>query len=92
MEEIVMSKMIGRVIEVFIPDEYNKNNELIDVMDCNKIGFKVMLDNSNEIIICIFEQDEIVADIYREDKVLLIKDDLTNETINIELYDGESYD
>lgn len=39
-----MNKYIGKVIEVYIPDEY-KNGELLDIMDRNLLGFKVMTDN-----------------------------------------------
>lgn len=34
-----MIKTIGRVIEVFIPEQY-KNGNLLDVMDRTNIGFK----------------------------------------------------
>lgn len=39
-----MNKYIGKVVEVYIPDEY-KNGELLDIMDRNLLGFKVMTDN-----------------------------------------------
>lgn len=39
-----MNKYIGKVIEVYIPDEY-KNGELLDIMDRSLLGFKVMTDN-----------------------------------------------
>lgn len=39
-----MNKYIGKVIEVYIPDEY-KNGELLDIMDRTLLGFKVMTDN-----------------------------------------------
>ena len=40
-----MIKTIGRVIEVFIPEQY-KNGNLLDVMDRTNIGFKVVTNNS----------------------------------------------
>lgn len=82
--------MVGRVIEVFIPEEY-KNNELIDVMASNKIGFQVMLDE-DKVITVVMEQDEYNTGIFREDLVKVIFDDVTNEYISIELYDGEDYE
>ena len=45
-----MKQELGKVIEVFIPQEY-KDNKLIDVMDIKNIGFKVMTDNGIEEII-----------------------------------------
>lgn len=82
--------MIGIVKEVFIPEEYI-NNTLIDVMDCTKIGFKVMLDN-NQIITAIFKQNEFNSEIFKDDIVRLIQDNKTKEFVAIELYDGEDYE
>ena len=36
-----MKQELGKVIEVFIPQEY-KDNKLIDVMDTKNTGFRVM--------------------------------------------------
>ncbi len=35
-----MEKIIGKVIEIFIPEEY-KDGILLDVMDRNNIGFRI---------------------------------------------------
>lgn len=86
-----MNKLLGKVIEVYIPEEY-KNNEVIDVMSSSKIGFKIILDETNEIVDLVLEQDEDIADIFRDDKVVLIKDEDTAKLIKIELYVGEDYD
>ena len=83
--------MIGIVKEVFIPEEYI-NNTLIDVMDSTKIGFKVMLDNNNQIITVIFKQNEFNSEIFKNDIVRLIQDNKTKEFVAIELYDGEDYE
>ena len=83
--------MIGIVKEVFIPEEYI-NNTLIDVMDSTKIGFKVMLDNNNQIITVIFKQNEFNSEIFKDDVVKLIQDDKAKEFVAIELYDGEDYE
>ena len=56
-----MTKQIGKVIEVFIPDE--------DIMNSTKIGFKVLIDN--EVIEIIQEQNEMNSYILREDEVLI---------------------
>lgn len=82
--------MIGIVKEVFIPEEY-QNNDLIDVMNSTKIGFKVMLDN-NQITTVIFEQNEFNSEIFKDDVVRLIQDAKANEFVAIELYDGEDYE
>ena len=85
-----MEKKIGKVIEVFIPKEY-KGDRLIDVMDSNNIGFKVMLED--EIIEIIEECDEFNADIYKDDLVVITKQTISGkEFIDIELYDGGNYE
>lgn len=83
--------MIGIVKEVFIPEEYI-NNTLIDVMYSTKIGFKVMLDNDEQIITVIFKQNEFNSEILKNDIVRLIQDNKTKEFVAIELYDGEYYE
>ena len=85
-----MNKQIGKVIEVFIPEEY-KLGRVIDIMDSNKIGFKVMIEN--EIIEVIEEQDEYNANIMKNDLVVITKQTISgHEFIDIELYDGEDYE
>lgn len=75
-----MNKIYGKVIEVFIPEE-NK-----DIMLSNKIGFKVLLDNTSEIITIIEKQDEENAQILKDDLVLITKQIINNkEYIDIEL-------
>ena len=82
-----MEKLIGRVVEVFIPKEF-KNNMLIDEMDSNKIGFKVDVDN--EIIEIIQEQDDNNANIYKDDMVLITKQNISGKDfIDIEKYEEE---
>ena len=79
-----MEKLIGKVIEVFIPEEY-KNNILINEMDSNKIGFKVEIDEN--IIEIIEEQDEVNTDIYKDDLVVITKQMINDiEFIDIEKY------
>ena len=85
-----MEKKIGKVIEVFIPEEYI-GDRLIDVMDSNKIGFKVMLED--EIIEVIEEQNEDNVKIMKNDLVVITKQNISNtDFIHIELYDGDIYE
>ena len=82
-----MEKLIGRVVEVFISNEF-KNNMLIDEMDSNKVGFKVDVDN--EIIEIIQEQDDNNANIYKDDMVLITKQNISGrDFIDIEKYEEE---
>ena len=55
--------MIGKVIEVFIPNEYI-NNQVVDIMDCKNIGFKVKVDD--EII-------EVIEECNEENAKIMIK-------------------
>ena len=80
-----MKQELGKVIEVFIPQEY-KNNKLIDVMDIKNIGFKVMTDNGIEEIIQ--EQNEFNSNIMKNDIVLITEQTISNKKfIDIELYE-----
>ena len=80
-----MKQELGKVIEVFIPQEY-KNNKLIDVMDIKNIGFKVMTDNGIKEIIQ--EQNEFNSNIMKNDTVLTTEQTISNKKfIDIELYE-----
>ena len=84
-----MNQRIGKVIEVFIPVEY-KDNELIDVMDSTKIGFKVQVDD--EILEIVQEQDENNSNILKDDLVLITEQTISGKYfLDIELYDGDYY-
>ena len=85
-----MIKKIGKIIDVFIPKEYNQGR-LIDVMDSTKIGFKVMFED--EVIEVIEEQDEFNSEIQIDDIVVVTKQNISDkEFLDIELYDGGSYE
>ena len=58
--------MLGKIVEVFIPNEDN-----VDVMDSNKIGFKI--DIGDDIITLIQEQDEFNTDLFKDDLVEIRK-------------------
>lgn len=70
---------IGKVLEVFIPNEYK--DELPDAMEKTKIGFKIALDN--EVITIVQEQNKKNASIFKNDLVLIKKE---QEEIEICLY------
>ena len=60
-------RKLGRVIEIFLPDEEQ----------LTKIGFKIQTDN--EIITIIEEQNLDNVKIYRDDFVFIEKNNLNNE-------------
>lgn len=85
-----MIKTIGRVIEVFIPEQY-KNGNLLDIMDRTNIGFKVVTNNSMRDIIV--EQNELNAKIMKNDLVTIIEQTISGKDfIDIELYEGDEND
>lgn len=77
-----MIKKIGKVKEVFIPED--------ETMDSDKIGFKVMLDT--EMIEIIEKQDERNSNIFKDDLVIITETNISNKIFkDIELYDGDLY-
>ena len=82
-----MKKIIGKVIEVYIPEQY-KNNNLLDVMDRTTIGFKVMTKDGLKIVET--EQNEENASIMKKDIVEIIEQTISNvEFIDIRPYGGD---
>ena len=82
-----MSRTIGKVTEVFIPEEY-KNGNLLDIMDRTSIGFKVQTDNGIKEIIT--EADEFNAKIMKDDLVMITEQTISGKDfIDIELYEGD---
>ena len=80
-----MEKFIGKVIEVFIPEDK------IDIMNSKKIGFKILI--NNEIIEIIQEQDISNSHIYKNDLVVITKQVISNKVFyDIEMYDGDNYE
>ena len=65
-----MEKLYGIVKEVYIPEQY-KNGQLLDIMDRNVIGFKVLIDDSIQSFE--FEQDEFNVEIMKDDEVVITK-------------------
>ena len=77
---VIMERKVGRVIEVFIPEEDN--------LDDMTIGFKVLVDDN--VIEIIEEQNESNINILKNDLVIITKQVISNkEFIDIELYDGD---
>lgn len=85
-----MNKITGKVIGVFIPNEY-KNGNLLDVMDRTNIGFKV--ETSEGIKEIITEQNELNAKILKNDLVIIIEQTISGKDfVDIELYEGDEND
>lgn len=87
---IIVNKITGKVIEVFIPNEY-KNGNLLDVMDRTNIGFKV--ETSEGIKEIITEQNELNAKILNNDLVAILEQTISGKDfVDIELYEGDEND
>ena len=85
-----MTKTIGKVIEVYIPEQY-KNGGLLDVMDRTNIGFKVQTKDSIKNIV--LEANELNSKIMKNDLVLIMEQDISGKHfVDIEIYDGDSYE
>lgn len=82
-----MGKLYGIVKEVYIPEQY-KNGQLLDIMDRNVIGFKVLIDE--DIQSFEFEQNEFNVHIMKDDEVVITKQIIDGkEYIDIEGVDYE---
>lgn len=80
-----MEKLIGKVIEVFIP------KDKLDIMNSKNIGFKILI--NNEIIEIIQEQDTNNSHIYKNDLVIITKQVISGKVFyDIEMYDGDDYE
>ena len=85
-----MNKYIGRVVEVYIPDQYINGN-LLDVMDRTNIGFKVMTEKGLKDIVVTANEDN--AKIMKKDLVEITKQTISGkEFIDIKLYEGDDYE
>lgn len=85
-----MNRITGKVIKVFIPNEY-KNGNLLDVMDRTNIGFKV--ETSEGIKEIITEQNELNAKILNNDLVAILEQTISGKDfVDIELYEGDEND
>jgi hypothetical protein len=85
-----MKEYIGRVVEVYLPEQY-KNGNLLDVMDRTNIGFKVMTEDGLKDIVV--DQNEDNAKIMKKDIVVITEQEVSGKVFtDIELYDGEDYE
>lgn len=85
-----MKKLVGKVVEVFIPKEYKCNQE-IDIMESNKLGFHILIDQ--EIYEFIVEQNEINSIILKDDQVIVrIQNISGKEFVDIEKDGDEVYE
>ena len=67
----IMERLYGVIKEIYIPLEYNENNNVLDVMDRHNIGFKIDIDGKVESFE--FEQDEFNSQILKNDFVMITK-------------------
>ncbi len=85
-----MNKTIGKVIDIYIPEQY-KNNALLDIMDRNNITFKILTNNGLKEITA--QQNDENANIMKNDLVEIIEQTISGkEFIDIRLYDGDDYE
>lgn len=85
-----MIQIIGKVTEVFIPEEY-KNGNLLDIMDRTNIGFKVNTEKGIKEIVT--EANEFNAKIMKDDIVMITEQTVSGKDfIDIELYEGDIND
>ena len=73
--------MIGKIKEVFIPNDIN------DIYT-DRIGFKILI--NEKIIEVIEEQNDYNANFFKDDLVIINKDNENN--IILEKYDGDLYE
>ncbi len=86
-----MTITVGKVIEIFIPEQY-QNNSLLDIMDRTNIGFKIQF-NNNEIREIILPQDELNTQIMKDDFVTIMEQTISGQTfIDINLYEDDIYE
>ncbi len=85
-----MNKVIGKVVEVYIPEQY-KSGDLLDIMDRTNIGFKVMTDDGIKVIE--MEQDEENSHIMKNDLVEIIEQTISGKDfVDIRLYEEWNYE
>lgn len=90
MEVIKVTKTVGKVIEVFMPEQY-KDGKLLDVMDRTNIGFKILTDSGVREIIQ--EINALNAHIMKDNLVTIIEQTISGENfVDVELYEGGEND
>lgn len=82
-----MKKTIGKVVEVWIPEQY-QDEKLLDVMDRNQIAFRVITDQGEKEIVT--DQNEWTSNIMKEDTVMITEQVISGQYyIDIELYEDD---
>ena len=82
-----MKKTIGKVLEVYIPNE-TINDALVDVMDRKFIGFNIETDGGIKTVE--EEQNEDNCLIMKDDMVEIIEQNISGiNFVDIRLYDGD---
>ena len=82
-----MKKTIGKVVEVWIPEQY-QDGKLLDVMDRNQIAFRVITDQGEKEIVT--DQNEWTSNIMKEDTVMITEQVISCQYyIDIELYEDD---
>ena len=82
-----MKKTIGKVVEVWIPEQY-QDEKLLDVMDRNQIAFRVITDQGEKEIVT--DQNECTSNIMKEDTVMITEQVISGQYyIDIELYEDD---
>lgn len=85
-----MVKTIGKVIDVFIPQQ-SENENTLDVIDGMDIGFVIYTTKGIKKIVV--EANEENAWISKGDLVLIIEQVISGKYfVDIELYDGDDYE
>ena len=74
-----MNKKIGKVIDKFIPTEFDKNNNLVE---SDRVGFRILI--NNELITLIEKQNKDNIKIEKDDTVILKEDKVAE--YKLELY------
>ena len=83
-----MQKVKGKVLEIFIPEEY-KDGHLLDIMERSNIGFKIL--TADGVGAYITEMNDTNANILKDDIVIVTTRVIDNhEFIDIDLWDGDS--
>jgi hypothetical protein len=82
-----VKKTIGKVVEVWIPEQY-QDEKLLDVMDRNQIAFRVITDQGEKEIVT--DQNEWTSNIMKEDTVMITEQVISGQYyIDIELYEDD---
>ena len=74
-----MNKKIGKVIDIFIPTEFDKNNNLVK---SDRIGYRILI--NSELITLIEKQNKDNIKIKKDDTVILKEDEI--DEYKLELY------